>query len=632
MHPKYNILLASLVVGMSMASGCVNPPELDSTILNRYRASLIARSPQKRGDRQGLALLRPAATIAPPLAYTGETQDGRPVVCLSLQEAITRTLANSPEIRVVGYDPAISREEMVAAAAAFDAVVFGRGSYQRQDEQTVTAFIADKSDVRAFEAGLRQRTVTGGTWQMSSSFTRTWDNSTFTDVSKRFEPRIALEFSQPLLRDGWPEFNLAELRVATLNHLADRQAFRQRVEEIVTRVINQYLLLSRERRALEVQEWLLEQAIDSYAKVQARVDIDATAVQVSQAEAAVADRRVAVLNARYQVHTFEDGLARLIADPQLNLTGVPVLIPTTDLTDVAVVIDPLEQLCTAVQYSPVLEQLRLGVRVRRIGIDVAENQTLPRLDLTGSTAVQGLDEEAGEAIGNMFDFDYLSYSLGLEFEYPLGNRERLAQLYQANFQHRQAISQLQQTADELAEAVRERVRRAYRYRDELQLQRVALTAAKAQLQALEDTETIRGRLTPEFLQLKLNSQQAVAQIEIAILDAIRLYNFSLVELQQLTGTILRMYHVELALPAVMGETDWPSADPPIAFPPSAAPGLPGTVIPAPPRPEAIPDVDPAPIVPPAPAEVPGEAPSPYALPPAAPAAAPAATPTQPPGE
>jgi hypothetical protein len=71
------------------------------------------------------------------------------------------------------------------------------------------------------------------------------------------------------------------------------------------------------------------------------------------------------------------------------------------------------------------------------------------------------------------------------------------------------------------------------------------------------TEEIRGRLTPEFLLVKLNAQETLANAELAALQALVDYNVAMSDLALVSGTVLELHGVKLALPVVLGEEPWP---------------------------------------------------------------------------
>lgn len=517
----------------------------ESTDTTREQMQWLARPEPReptvtvRQERFGLQSQSPAL-----LAGT------RRILHLPLGEALVRALKNNPSIAVVSYDPAISRQDMIAAAGAFDPVVFADFLWNRTDDQVASLFGGGQSDERRLDAGVRQNLVTGGSWALTYSLSRQWDTTGLSTLSTRFQPRVVMEVNQPLLRNAWPDFALAELRLARISRQASDANFRQTVEQVVTSVISSYWALIQARQALQIQEQLLARTAETLNKVQARMSIDATAVQIKQSEAAVASRRAALVRARKQVLDLQNTLGRLISDPQLNLLtdlkGVEVLPATPPVTE-KLTIDPADQLLTALAKSPQLQQVRLGISRAEIGVTVAENQVLPQLDLSASAGYQGLAGAAHEAHENLGTLDYFSYSMGVSFEYPLGNRARQAELQKARFQRLQAISSLQDATDQVGQTVRERIRGIAASYEEMLEQRQAVQAAKLQLQALQDTERIRGQLTPEFLQLKLSAQETLATAQLAELAALIDYNVAIIELNQATGALLDTQPVRIAV-------------------------------------------------------------------------------------
>ena len=137
----------------------------------------------------------------------------------------------------------------------------------------------------------------------------------------------------------------------------------------------------------------------------------------------------------------------------------------------------------------------------------------------------------------------------------------MAELARQKFSLLQAIATLQNTADQLAVQVNERIRQINTTFDELQAQRAAVAASQAQLDALNEIEKTRGRLTPEFVQLKLQAQETLADAQTAEVTALTNYNSALADLAQLTGTILRQHGIDvMKMPATMGEAPWPQVE------------------------------------------------------------------------
>jgi hypothetical protein len=192
-----------LILACLSAGGCVSPGKIDSSLIARYQDSIRGRSPQPRKGTHGPDLLKPvdgAALVE--LSITTDPKTKLRMIDLALEQAIRLALLNSLDIRIVSFQPAISREEMVKAAAEFDYVVFGDLSHIRTDQRSVSGFASSKSRVIPGEVGIRTRSVIGTQLELKYALTRTTDNSTFTMPQPQYESMLSLQLTQPLLRFG----------------------------------------------------------------------------------------------------------------------------------------------------------------------------------------------------------------------------------------------------------------------------------------------------------------------------------------------------------------------------------------------------------------------------------------------
>ncbi|MFB3891143.1 MAG: TolC family protein [Phycisphaerae bacterium] len=498
------------------------------------------------------------------------------LIHLTLEDAITRALANNAEIRVVSYDPAIARQDVIKAAAEFDWTVFGGASYARaHNEVDPASFQPGLQKLATFNAGIKEMTITGAQQSLAWTMTRNWDNTIFHSFSPQWQDQLQYQLDQPLLRDAWPEFNLSKLKIAQLNQKISAAQFRQKVEEIINDTISTYWSLVEARADLQIQEALLAKTQETYWYIVQRQPIDASQVQIKQAEAAVESRKAVLIRARKTIHDVQDKLARQLSDKQINLLSAYEIIPETAPATAEVKLDVTDQLLTGLRFNPVLEQARQAIDVAAVNVTVARNQELPKLNFQLTAGIQGLDKFAEEASESMTSFEFASYSVGLQFEYPLGNRERRAEVLKQRYGYLKAIAQLQDAADQVGVLIKERIRQVETTYQEMHAQEAVIAAAKAQLQALEDTQQIRGRLSPEFLQVKLQAQESLADAHRSRWQAIVAYNSAMADLARATGTVLELQRVHIAMPAVISGSDWPSeADLPKLIPatrPASAP-------------------------------------------------------------
>ena len=543
--------------------GCVSDGVRDGSLVATYQRRLAEAGPQPRLDagkvseEDSLDLLTPAQTGEPPapdLKIAVDPNTGEEIALLTVEQAITLSLANSPEIRVVSFDPEIARQDVTAAAGVFDPTVFSRINYEDQDSPQNSIFEPGQAETRLFESGVQQRTPLGTEWSASYALARVWDDLFGRTLPTRYEPAVIFELRQPLLRDAWEQVNLADVNVAKLNYEASLLSFRERAEALSSAVTVTYWRLVQARRDVEIQRQLVEQTDETLRKVEGRRDIDATDVQIKQARAYALSRHATLLELRKRVVDIQDALARLIADPRINTTSALTIVPATapqapdELPDLATATD--RALATAMKRNPLVQRARLGVEVAEINVQVAQSQRMPRLDLVGSTRARGLDRDYPEANEQIEGTDYVSYAVGLTFEYPLGNRQRQAEWMRRRLERRKAVSTLHSEADEVALTVKESLRRVRTSLAEVRIQHQAAEAARIHLVTLEEVEQIRDRLTPEFLLVKLQAQETYAQARRAEVAALTELNVAAAELAQSTGTILDLRMVESSLTSI----------------------------------------------------------------------------------
>jgi len=549
------VLVLCLLAAPVLSCGCIQPGDFDPGVIAKYQRQMADYAPSKRlGGRQELGLLDPAPRegLAPFKIEEVKDDSGKVVdriIRLKLEDAVVRALANSPAIQVVSFDPAISREDMVQAAAAFDVIVFGAATHEKTDNKRyATLAVPTRTDERDFSAGLRQLLPTGTQWELTWAASREWDDANNAGSPTSFEPTVNLEITQPLLRGGWMDFNLGRLRVARLAHKSSMEAFRLEVENTVTQVYQLYWRLHQAHREAEIQKDLMTKTRETHRRVLNRREIDATNVQAKQAESAVASRNAALARARKIVYDVQDQLGVLLGDPQINAVGKYRIVPASPFEEGPATRDVRDQLAAALKHNPTLAQGRLAIQASGVQIKVAENELLPRLDLIASGGLQGMAGSKAVAGRELLSGDYPSYSIGIQFEYPIGNRQRESRLRVRKLERQRAVASFQQAADQIAAAVRERIRQIATSWNEVTLQRAAITAAKIQLKALNDIEKIKVRLTPEFLQLKLSVQEIEAEAKRAEVQSLVDYNSAIIELRRVTGTVLDMPGVKLELP------------------------------------------------------------------------------------
>jgi hypothetical protein len=118
-------------------------------------------------------------------------------------------------------------------------------------------------------------------------------------------------------------------------------------------------------------------------------------------------------------------------------------------------------------------------------------------------------------------------------------------------ERRKATAVLHNVADQVAVQVKERLRKVETNLAEIRVQREAVEEGRVYLQALQDSEMVRERLTAEFLLVKLQAQETLAQAQRAENEALTQFNIALTELAQSSGTVLGLHRIETSLSSLI---------------------------------------------------------------------------------
>jgi len=475
-------------------------------------------------------------------------------VKLPLREVIQRAVINNLDIRVAGYDPAIENTRVVEAEARFDPTAFAETGLDYRNVSTagqVFGFgsapaFSEESVSWNNRAGIRQLLPSGGQAELRLQSLRSDRDPTFNELNPYWENEIILQVTQPLLRDFGNEINQARIVINRNNTQISVLEFRGRVEETLFDLEQRYWDLAEAVEENRIAEDLLEQTIDTADILFKRRGQDVTSVQVSQAIASIKARTAALIDARRRILDLSDQIKRLMGDPDLPVSGAALILPESQPLVEPVRFDLEDAMETALLSRLELGQQQLRVDSASTALQVAKNNLLPQLNLVASAGLQGLDDSWGDAVGDMFDFDNnFTGSIGFQFEFPIGNRAARAIFARASLQRQQAIdayaNTLQQVALDVKSALRD-VETSWEFVVQQQQNRLAQAAA---LEALLLRERNNEPLTPNFVDLKLNLQGALAEARRNEARAIAAYNVSIARLERAKGTLLKYNNVVL---------------------------------------------------------------------------------------
>ena len=270
---------------------------------------------------------------------------------------------------------------------------------------------------------------------------------------------------------------------------------------------------------------------------------DAHARGAEQLEVALPEPLVQYLEAIKTVRDTEDRLKNLINDPGFKLSEDIEIITTAVPLVTPIMLDQFAEVRTALDQRSEIRSARLGIEQTRIQAQRAKNETLPQLDLSFNYEVQGIGGSADDSFDNVTTNRYRSYSVVLNFSYPIGNRGARAALRRERMLEQQAIVNLHRALDSVVAEVNESVRQLlFRYK-QLPPQLDSVLAADANLRSLQARAEA---ITPPYLDSELGAVEQVANTRQTLLQVIIEYNLAIVQLENAKGTLLEYYNVAIS--------------------------------------------------------------------------------------
>ena len=468
---------------------------------------------------------------------------------LSVDHLVASALQYSSYVYVVSLEPRIRQTSVVEEQAAFDWRTFLETTYDDTNEpngnELATGTLDDRYKDRTWisRGGLRQHNVYGGNVEMHQRIGGEQNNSQFLVPNPQSTTQLELRYTQPVLQGRGTCYNESRIVLAQLHTEVSSDELAAALEEHLVQVTEAYWELYRARAEYFQRQKLIDSAKATLEIVEARAQIDVERRQVLRTRAAVASRTSEIIRAGTTIRNAEAQLRLLVNDPTLvNSEGRDLTPAEPPLMD-ALPVSMADSLSMALRFRPDISRSIREVRAAATRLGVARNEVLPKLDFVASTYVAGLagGTRVAESFGTQFTDGRPSYSAGLLFEMPLGNRAHLAQEERRRWELSQAMGQFRLIVEKGLTSVERAVREVETTHGELLANHEAMQAVADEANYLFDRwRTLPGADDSAILLLDnlLDAQERLAEKEAAVVRAQVGYAMSIVRLKQQLGTLL----------------------------------------------------------------------------------------------
>ena len=476
---------------------------------------------------------------------------------ITLEEAVELALQHNLDLQVARVDPAISEQQVREASGSFDPLLFAESDFQRRETPFASAFQSafgtqgQAIDERVWtnQAGVRGVVPWGIEYSSAYNHLQTETTSGVTALFPEYRGVWLNEVTIPLLKNLFQNDAYLAVRSSRIGYQISEEEFRRQLTDIIVSVEAAYWELAAGRAALRVAEKSLEAALNLLEQTRVRHQVGVVSrVEVTEAEAGVADREFQHIQARNRAERAEDVLLQQILAPGQDAYQ-STSIQTQEPTFIDYQVDEAVALQRALAQRPEIEAARRRLDEADLRLDHAWNQKLPELDLTASYTLNGLSgdqrtdttlplpdlgfEEGSEWAGHDF-FGWYGWGVGATVTFPLGNETAQSRYVQRKIEHRRVSTELLRAEQQIILDVRNAVRAVQDSSDGVRAAERRKASEAERLRA--EQERLRlGDSTPQEV---LEIEEDLAESERQEINALQVYRTSITALERAQATLL----------------------------------------------------------------------------------------------
>src|SRR3954470_11822700 len=508
----------------------------------------------------------------PATAQPGTTNDNRPVVGLTLDDAVKFALERNLDIAVQRLNPEINDIAYASIKSVYHPSVTSLISTQ----STTAASTSTTSGGSAagqpiivgttnYNGGLAQSIPWGGG---SPTVTLNNPKNTTTSLNTLFNPTFQPSWSgtyvQPLFRNLTIDSTRRSLQVTKINRDISDVQLRATITNTLSNVRNAYWDYVFSVQAVDVAQQSLDLAQRLVRDNQTRVEVGTMApIDVVQAQSQAATARQNLVAAQATMRTAELVLKRLIVggtnDPNWSVRLDPVdrpdFVPQTfdieaavrralsERTDIAIAKKNLDVNDVTLKF--LVDQMRpqadFVATYGLVGVGGAQYTYDPTATGVNRVPIGSIPGGYANALSTLFGTNYPRWTAQLNFSYPLGTSAQEANVARARVQQNQVQAQMKQIELQVATEVTNAVTTATSNAERVQAAQSARELAQKQLEAEQSKFEVGMSTNYNVIQ----SQRDLATAQNNELQAILNYRKSLVELERVQQTTLSNLNITL---------------------------------------------------------------------------------------
>ncbi len=478
---------------------------------------------------------------------------------------VRQAMRYSPQVLALQSEPEVLQRVVWQEEAAFDWRTFLSTTYDDLNDPVGNQLTTGNGDDRFLDnqfgasGGLRRRTESGGELELAQRIGHQYNNSRFLLPNPQSTSRLELSFRQPLLSRAGQVYNQNQIVLARIATSTSSDEVLNQLQTHLLQVTEAYWQMFRARAEFAQRQKLLSSSQAVLRTLEGRNQVDTIPRQILRARAAVAKAEARIQRSVTSIRNAESQLRLLVNDPEMLNQGPIEFLPVEAPLAVMQPTNLRSSLQTALINRPDVSRAIRQMRASSVRLGVSRNELLPKLDFIISTYVAGLEEQNSvpRLLGNQFADGGPGYTVGLEFELPVGNRAARARVEQRQWELQRSVNVFRATIEssltEVEVSSRE-VETAYR---EMLGRFQAMTAAQNETNYLKDRfDTLPMAEDSAILLLEdlLEGFERLADEESAFVESQVACALSVIRMKKSMGVLLRSRHDEPHI--ATEESDW----------------------------------------------------------------------------
>ena len=402
--------------------------------------------------RNCVRALVPAALALMVIVSTASAQD-QPAgsMNLALLDALKMSLKNNLDIKVAQVTPLVREQDVIFQEAQFDPNAGGSIFISDNTFPTTNVFdvslanpgtlVSIEQDINDFTAGFQDTLRYGAQYSVGLFARRVASTSANALFSPSYTTTLVLAYRQSLLRNAGDNVNETNIVIARTNEEISRSEVRNSTLNALKATEDAYweLVFARDDLAVKRESLRLAEELLKLNRIKVQVGT-LPPIEITTAEAEVAARDQNVIVAENAVWDAEDTLRRQMNLPKNDNAWSQEIVPSDKPDYVERTVNVEQDIQTAIEKRPDMQQARLNLRNADSRLGFQENQRKWELNFDANYQINGLggdiilrdptdpniilfqqDQNFGDSFDVLDDVDFDSWSVGLSLSVPIGN-------------------------------------------------------------------------------------------------------------------------------------------------------------------------------------------------------------------